>query len=279
LAKAYRVQPAVAFWAPSPPAAGAPPGARGEPAAEPASVSAPLFAETPIIVGTSHVDNVALTLRPGTKIAGRVVFEGAAARPPAAAVQKVTVTVRALFGTVPGSTDARVDAEGRFSFAGFPPGRYVLSAATPPGPEWSIASFHIGSVDAAGQAFMLGETDVTGAVLTFTDKVATVSGTVTDASARTDIAGSTVVIFPADHEEWIQTGMSPRRTASSPVSAGGTFSTRIALPGDYFAVAIPAQIAPDIDSEFIKRLRSSVLRVSLRPGETKTISLALAGIK
>ena len=120
--QAYRVQPAMTFRPPPPPGAGAPPGARGELPADPASASPPLFAHAPITVGTSHVDNVALTLRPGTKISGRVVFEGASA-PAAAALQTITVTIRPLFGTLPGSTEARVDADGRFSFAGYPAGR------------------------------------------------------------------------------------------------------------------------------------------------------------
>jgi hypothetical protein len=275
--QAYRVQPAVSFRVPPPAGAGAPPGVRGEPAAEPANASPPLFAEAPVSVGTSHVDSVALTLRPGTRISGRVAFEGAA-QPPAAAVQKTTVTIRPLAGTFPGATDARVDADGRFSFAGFPPGRYFLFAATPPGPPWTVASFRIGGVDAAGQAFTLGVTDVTDAVLTFTDQSMTLLGTVT-ASGKSEVAGSTVVIFPADSDEWITQGMSARRTASAPTAASGAFSLRVALPGDYVAVAIPPDLAPDIDREFITRVLPSAVRVSLRPGESKTLSLTMARMK
>jgi hypothetical protein len=275
---AYRVQPAVMFRPPSPPGAGAPPGARAEPAAGPAAIPVPLFAEAPVTVGASHVDDVSLTLRPGTKISGRVLFEGAS-QPAAAALQKMTVTIRPLFGTLPGSTDARVDADGRFSFAGFPPGRYVLVAAAPPGREWAISTFRIAGIDAAGQAFTLGDTAVTDAVLTFTDKVTTLSGNVTTGTARSDPAGSTVVIFPADVDAWIATGMSARRTASAQVSAGGAFSLRVLLPGDYVVVAVPPEIAPDLDRELIKRVLPSAARVSLLAGESKTLSLTLARIK
>jgi protocatechuate 3,4-dioxygenase beta subunit len=275
---AYRVQPAVMFRPPSPPGAGAPPGARAEPAAGPPTIPVPLFAAAPVTVGASHVDDVSLTLRPGTKISGRVLFEGAS-QPAAAALQKMTVTVRPLFGTLPGSTDARVDADARFSFAGFPPGPYVLFAAAAPGPEWTISSFRITGIDAAGRAFVLGDTDVTDAVLTFTDKVTTLSGNVTTGTARSDLAGGTVVIFPADTEGWINTGMSVRRMASAPVSAGGTFSLRVPLPGDYVAVAVPPEIAPDLDREFVKRVLPSAVRVSLAAGESKTLSLTLAKIK
>jgi hypothetical protein len=252
---------------------------RGEPAAEPANASPPLFAEAPVSVGSSHVDTVALALRPGTRISGRVAFDGAAAQPTAAALQKTTVTIRPLVGTFPGATDARVDADGRFSFAGFPPGRYFLFAATPPAPPWTVLSFRIGSVDAAGQAFTLGVTDVTDAVLTFTDQSMTLLGTVTASGGKSDVAGSTVVIFPADSDEWIKQGMSARRTASAPIAASGAFALRVALPGDYIAVAIPPDLAPDIDREFISRVLPSAVRVSLRPGESKTLSLTMARMK
>jgi hypothetical protein len=276
--QAYRVQPAVTFRPPSPAGAGAPPGARAEPAAGPTTVPVPLFAEAPVTVGSSHVDNVSLTLRPGTRISGRVRFEGAS-QPTAAALQKMTVTIRPQSGTLPGSSDASVDADGRFSFAGFPPGRYVLFAATPPGPGWTISSFRISGIDAAGQAFTLGDSDVTDAVLTFTDRITTLSGNVTTGTAASDPAGSTVVIFPADIDAWIAAGMSARRTASAPVSAGGTFTLRVPLPGEYLAVAVPPEIAPDIDRELIKGVLSSAVRVSLLAGESKTMSLTLARIK
>jgi len=207
-----------------------------------------------------------------------VVFEGASA-PAAAALQMMTVTIRPLFGTLPGSTDARVDADGRFAFAGYPAGRYVLVGATPPAPPWTVASFRIDGIDAASQAFTLGDTDVTDAVLTFTDKIITLSGTVTAGAGGSDIGGSTVAIFPADTDEWITTGMSARRTTSTAISSSGAFSVRVALPGEYVAVAIPPAIAPDLDRELIKRLLPSAVRVSLLAGESKTLSLTLARIK
>jgi hypothetical protein len=277
--EAYRVRSGTMFRVPPPPPPPPPEllRAAGKPVPEPVDTSA-LFASAPVTVGTSHVDNVSLMLKPGTPITGRVLFDGAAAKPAAAALQKTTVTIRPLSGTLPGSTDARVDAEGRFAFSGFPPGRYVLFAATAPGPEWAIASFQIAGVDAAGQAFELGDTGAS-AVLTFTDKFMTLSGTVAAGAAKSDVAGSTVVIFPADTEEWIKTGMSPRRTASTPSSASGAFSVRVPLPGDYVAVAVPPEIAPDIDREFIKRVLPSAVRISLLPGESKTVSLTLARVK
>jgi hypothetical protein len=45
------------------------------------------------------------------------------------------------------------------------------------------------------------------------------------------------------------------------------------------AVAVPPEIAPDLDRELIKRVLPSAVRVSLLAGESKTMSLTLARIK
>jgi hypothetical protein len=262
------------FFRPAPPAAGAPPGTRME-AAVARPDGPPLFGETPMTVGAAHADNVTVTLRPGAKISGRVVFEGAAAQPAPAALEKVTVTIRPLFGTLPGSTNARVDADGRFTFAGYPPGRYMLFAAAPLGPEWSIASFRVGGVDAAGQAFTLGDTDIADAVLTFTDKTITLGGTVRAADGRSD-PSATVVVVPADTEAWMKSGMSPRRTASVATSSTGDYTIRVALPGDYLVFAVPADIVPDVTRELLKRFLPSVARVTLAAGESRTQPLTIA---
>jgi hypothetical protein len=274
---AYRVQRVGGFRV-LPPAAGAPPGARVEQVAANPNAPAPLFGETPVAVGAAHVDNVTVTLRPGARISGRVMFDGAAAQPAAAALQKIAMTIRPLTGTVPGTTEARVDAEGRFSFAGYPPGRYVLFSATPPGPEWSIASFRIGGIDAAGQAFTLGETDINDAVLTFTDKSISLSGTVRPPDGKGD-ADATVVLVPADTEAWIRSGMSPRRMASFATTDSGSYQIRVALPGDYLVFAIPAEIAPDIDRAFLKRFLPSAVRVTLAAGDSKAQPLAIARVR
>lgn len=277
--EAYRVQPVGPFFRPAPPAAGAPPGAaRAEAAIARPDGSPPLFGETPVTVGAAHVDNLTVALRPGTKISGRVVFEGAAAQPEPAALQKVTVTIRPLFGTLPGSADARVDADGRFAFAGYPPGRYVLFAAAPPGPEWSIASFRVGGVEAAGQAFTLGETDIADAVLTFTDKTITLRGTVRAADGKSD-PDATVVLVSADTEAWMKSGMSPRRTASVATMNAGNYEIRVALPGDYLVFAVPADTAPDVNRELLTRFLPSAVRVTLAAGESKTQPLTIARIR
>jgi hypothetical protein len=133
----------------------------------------------------------------------------------------------------------------------------------------------VGGVDAAGQAFTLGDTDMTDAVLTFTDKTITLGGTVRAADGRSD-PSATVVIVPADTDAWMKSGMSPRRTASVATSSDGHYEIRVALPGDYLAFAVPADTAPDVSRELLKRFLPGAVRVTLAAGESTTQPLTIA---
>lgn len=275
--RAYRVTPTIPISRPIPAAAGAAPVTTVEVATPPAAPPPSVFAELPVTVGASHVDGVSLSLQQGARLVGRVVFEGSAPPPPPARVQQMILNIRPLFGEAgPMSAigDTRVDADGHFATSAYAPGRYRLTGWTIPGPEWRLASFRIGNTDGAGQAFTISDRDLADVVMTFTDKVTTVSGEVRapESSASPE---ATVVLFPADVPGWIASGMSPLRTLSVPTSPAGAYQLQVLLPGDYLMVAIPPEVAPDVDADFVKRFGASAVRISFAAGETKTQALTL----
>ena len=274
--RAYRTQPSGLAMRFAPPAAGAPPIENVQRVTPQADPPQPLFAEMPVSVGTSHIDDLSLGLQPGSRVTGRVVFDGTT-RPDPQRLQQIMFNVRPVIGPVAEVT-ARVDAEGRFAFAGFPSGRHMLTAVSPPGAEWALGTFIVGGVDASGQAFTVEKTDITDAVATFTNKEIVLSGTVRTADGAAGTEG-TVVVFPADAQDWMRTGMSMRRIATAAVADAGTYRVRIAVSGDYVVVALPPEIAPDIDRTFIERFAPSAVRVSLKPGESKTQALTIVRVK
>jgi carboxypeptidase family protein len=275
--RAYRVPLTASMMRPPPPAAaGALPITTSEPPPPPRldPPTAAIFSDVPIAVGSTHIDGVTVTLTPGARLSGRVVFDGTTAPPPAARLQQMSALIRPISGQPAPGTDARVDANGQFTTLGYPPGRYSITV-TPPGPEWTLASVRIGAVDAAGQAFALGSSDVGDVVVTFVDKVITLSGTVS-AAASGGNPEATVVLFPVDYQTWLATGMSSRRLAASPASATGAYQLRVPLPGDYLVVAVPPDVAPEVDRDFVTRFAPSAVRVSLASGETKTQALTVS---
>jgi hypothetical protein len=267
----------MAIARPIPPAAGAAPVTTVEVAAPAAGPLPSFYAELPITVGSTHVDGVSLSLQPGMRLTGRVVFEGAAPPPAPARLQQIALTIRPVFGE-PGPMTAigetRVDAEGRFTTSAYAPGRYRLASWTIPGTEWRLASFRIGAADAVGQAFTINDRDLNDVVMTFTDRNTTVSGDVRAADANGS-PEAIVVLFPADVQAWIASGMSPHRVVSAPTSPTGAYQLQIILPGDYLMVAIPPETVPDVDADFVKKFGSSAIRISFAAGDTKTQPLTL----
>jgi hypothetical protein len=93
--------------------------------------------------------------------------------------------------------------------------------------------------------------------------------------SRTHRQKATVVLFPADVPGWIASGMSPIRALSVPTSPTGAYQLQVLLPGDYMLVAIPPEVAPDVDADFVKRFGASAIRISFAAGDTKTQALTL----
>ena len=263
IVRAYRVEAAGELMARL---SGAPP---------PAGPPAPsLFAELPVTVGASAVDNLVLTLAPGAVLAGRVQFEGTTPAPAPEQIGRMMIGIRSLSEADDRST--RIDQAGAFRTPGHARGRYLINV-TPPPPGWTLASIRAGGVDAAGQALTLGNEDVTDIVVTFTDRTMTLTGSVTAEDARMP-PEATVVVMPADVRAWIASGMSPRRVAMTSTSTGA-YQLTIPLPGNYLVVAVPPDVNPEVDPDFAARFAAGAVRVSIAAGETKTQPLTVRRLR
>ena len=281
LIDAYRVMPTAPTFAFIPAPAGAPQGGRVEMIPPPAMPFPSVFAEVPVSVGSAAVDGIAVALRPGARISGRVEFDGAT--PPAPAqIQRVFVSLKPLNGTLPNPSiqplaGARVSASGTFQTAEYPAGRYHVEV-TPPGPGWMVSTIRIAGVDVAGQAFSLGANDVDDVLVTFTDKAMALSGTVRPPDSGSD-AESTILVVPTNLDNWIATGMSPRRTATGSVPASGVYQIPILLPGEYTIVALPPEVMVSMAPEFLRRAVAQGVRVTIAAGESKTQALTISRLK
>jgi len=112
---------------------------------------------------------------------------------------------------------------------------------------------------------------VDGAVVTFSDRPAELSGIVRDGSGKPSATG-TVILFPADRTLW--TPRSRRIRAERP-AADGRFEFRLVPAGDYYVAA-----ATDVDeyewydSALLERLAvSSAVKITVGEGEQKTLDI------
>jgi len=211
-----------------------------------------------------------LSLQQGVTVAGQITFEGS--QPPPTDMTRMRVSMSPV-GSTPfgGSTSAPVDATGRFTLQGVPPGRYRLSASG--AAAWTAESAMIGGQDALDFPFEVkGNQNVPGVTITMTDRRTELTGKVVDGSNQPAV-DYTIIIFPADQRYWA--GAS-RRIQSTRPSTDGSFTFRNLPPGEY-RIATPVDLEPGTmtDPAVLQQLEGASMRVTLQPGESKVQNIRL----
>ncbi len=237
-----------------------------------------LWGSAPVTVGDADVADVTLALQEGFNIAGRFEFTGTRPRPDPQRLAQVPVVVEPADGSDSRqqSPPARATAEGRFVTASKIPGKYFLRVGGPP-PGFIVQSISVNGVDATDAPFDL-TSSISNAVITFTDQVATVSGTVTGLSPGADPPA--VVLFPADSTVWKNFGYNPLRMRTTRVSPTGVFSFGSLISGDYFAAAIRDEFSSEWqDPAYLTLLSRSAQRFTLGAGEKKVLTLEVSNVK
>jgi len=138
---------------------------------------------------------------------------------------------------------------------------------------WSIRFVRLNGVDVtdAGIEFKPNE-DISGVEVELTNKVTTISGTVK--TSRGELSKEyTAIVFAQDKERW--TGNSRYQSAGRP-DQDGRFKITGLPPGEYYVVAVDRlEAGQSGDAEFLERVRSRAVPLTLREGETRTVDLPL----
>jgi hypothetical protein len=254
----------------------------GSPTLEPPPIPAEptLWATVPVNIGDTDVSELSIVLRTGLRISGRVEFEGAAERPAPAQLARIPVLIEPVDGQMDRSVTppGRIDAKGQFTSYGVPGGRYYVRVPTAP-QGWTFKGAFLGERDISDVPLELDATDVSDVVLTFTDRPASLSGTVqiTERSARDGVA---VIVFPADSKAWMDTGANPRRMRRVATSDSGAYSVAALPPGAYYVAAVSEAVAGDWqDPAFLEQLTGSAAHVQIGDGEAATESLRVQEIR
>ena len=146
----------------------------------------PLFhASEPVTVGTGHLRDLTVTLRPGPRVTGRAHFEGSAAMPTPAEWRAMTVELQPANGRLdPISSPGRFSEDGRFTTPSLWPGRYLIRAAGPS--RWTFKNATVAGRE-VGYAAIDITADLENVVITFTDKVGEIGGVVRDPNSSTNV--------------------------------------------------------------------------------------------
>ena len=258
----------------------------GPPPPNPAQPRAPVpraeplrfWAMTTVSVDGRNLSNVVLTLQPGMTVAGRVLFEGTTQQPPAdfsrvrvnLSPMDVSSGVARAFSS---SASGRVDANGRFTIAGVLPGKYRLTASGG-GTGWFLEGSTIDGQNTLDfPAEVKPGQSVTGAVVTFTDRQAELSGTITNERGQ-PAPDYTVVVYPADTRYWVSNSMRIRTTRPA---TDGRFVFTGLPPGEYrLAPVFDVEPGSWYDPAFLQQLDAGAVRVQMGDGEKKVQSLRIS---
>jgi hypothetical protein len=242
----------------------------------PASTEPTLSADVPITVADRDLANVAITLKTGARVSGTVVFEGG--RPAASELQRFGVSLGGVVETGALSQAVPVDADGRFTTAQHPDGRYTINVTSPPA-GWSVKSALASGRNVHDHPLDLRGEDVSGVVVTMTKQTTEVMGVVRRGTATGD-PNAIVIAFPADYQAWIEEGMLPRRARSAAAQTDGTYEITGLSAGEYLVAAISADVFVDTrNPATIAALARIATRVSVTDGDKKTQALTVGQLR
>jgi hypothetical protein len=230
-----------------------------------------LWAEMPLAVAGRDIPEVPVTLRAGARVSGMVQLNGSAERPTGDQFGMVGIQLEPA-DVRPGvnNTRGRIDQTGQIQTMGVPPGKYFIRVLGSY-PNWSLQSFTVNGRDATVVPIDIGANDVSGAVLTFTDRPTKLVGQVT---LETGLSGVAVLVFPVDQSAWIGYGSSTRRMANTRADKDGRFEVSNLPAGDYFAIAIPDKSANDWQNpKFLESLVPDAARIRIQDAGTATVTL------
>lgn len=264
-----------------------------------------VYARTPITVGNSDMSNVLVSLIPSMTMHGRIEYEG---------TTKATVEQTPVGGIAAGgatrttvtetttprpSTQPSIVAEPAFgnptlglpradrpsanapqdvvSIPGLRAGAYVLRVASG-ADRFIVRSVTVDGVDYTRKPIDTTVlTDRSELVITLTDKLIELHGTVSDDTGPA--ADAAVLAFPVERNEWRGYGLTPQRLKSVPLAGSPGFSLTGLPAGDYFVIAIPsAQMQAWQDPAFLEKAAAAATRVTLAWGEARSVDLRVVRV-
>jgi hypothetical protein len=238
------------------------PQAPGQPFVQPTLTDAQkVFGRASVTVSGETMINLNLALRPTRSISGVVLFETSRTTDPAQ--RRGTVTLmqapgvqQMYYGQMP---TAQVAPDGQFVLTGVVPGRYTMRVNS-----GMLKSLMIGGNDILDFPLdFTGETDVTGAVLTVTDTLSEVSGTLTDAIGKPAL-GYFILAASTDSRFWTPQS---RRVAISYPSPDGRYTFRGLPPGTYSVCALnDFEQGAQYDPEFLKTVAAASISITVIDG-------------
>lgn len=258
------------------------PSTGGPPAPPPIPKDATLIAQLTIGVGDRDVTDMIVPLGAAPRVSGRVEFDGTIDRPSIESLTGLRITLDPADGSkLPDATLAfqtgRPDDKGEFTTYGVPPGRYVIRVSPIP-IGWFFKGAMLQGRDVADTPLELESKDVSGIVITFTDRPSSISGSVRGADGPDPSA--IVLAYPVDSNVWSSSGALSRRMRTARAAKDGTYSLTNLAPGEYYVVAVQEDLVGEWqDPALLQALTRVARQIRVVEGERKTQDFTSAQIR
>lgn len=253
-------------------------GMAGGPAAGPIPSEPTLSGNLAVSVGNTDVTGVLVPLKSGGRITGHLEFDGTADKPDASGMVAIRTIPQSADGSRAygiGPLAGHADEAGAFTTAGVVPGRYLLQVvgARPP---WVVRSAMYRGQDLLDSPVAIDSGDVSGVVITLTDRKQGIRGTVR--VGPTPDPNAMVFLFPLDAAN--STSAGPRRFRGIRTGADGSYAFNDIPPGDYDIVAVGKDPGDGWQNPAIlTALAALATPLQVGDGDSKTQDLTTATIK
>ena len=236
------------------------------------------FASMPVSVSGGDIDNLTIVTSPGVTVSGRVAYQGQGAPKTAQSMQVVAVppsggsspigmllNAKALGG-------GRVGQDSTFELRGIAGPQMLRMQGVPAG--WMLKSITLDGTDITDGVYDFKPgVNVTGIVVTITDRVTDLTGAVRDPRGQ-PVTDYVLVAFAEDTKLW---GPQSRYVQTTRPNQNGTFSIKGLPPGRYLAAVVPAlENGLQNDPALLEQLRPRARGFSLSDGQMLNLNLEMA---
>jgi hypothetical protein len=233
------------------------------------SSRAKLWGRVSVAVGTRSVTDVVVPVHPAITIRGRVVSSGGS-----------RVRLSASIGAQPANGDpslglvaayVSIDGEAPFTLEGLSGGKYLVGVPSFIARSVTVASITSGGREIRDTGLDLSDgRDVDDVIVTLTDKITSIQGTVRGEGA----GGAAVIVFPVDRARWVDYGWDPILIVSKAADSDGAFVVKGLPEGDYLAVAVDgSQHDAWTDPAFLDAASAVATPIALKWGDKKSLDL------
>ena len=231
---------------------------------------APLSTSQPLSVSSGDIATITVVLQAGGSIAGSIVFLPGTTPVPGDLSRVPITTVTTGPEDNMGPMNSRVNRDGTFTLDGVSVGNHLIRAPSGSGPlrGWTLKSVTVDGRDVTDTPISVRSGQHTSnVVVTFSDKINEINGTVTDVSG-TPVTEYTVLVFPTNSAAW---RAQSRQIATTRPDQTGKFRIRNLPAGEYYVATVdPPEQGEWFEPAYLDQHRSGAARVTLGDGDVKT---------